>query len=86
MQYHTVKIQAKTTIKGIAKNPCANRALNQKEKTMTINIDFAAPLRARFINARQSGGNTYNETRSMSQKRVAARQYAADVRARRNGG
>lgn len=53
---------------------------------MTINIDFAAPLRARFINARQSGGNTYNETRSMSQKRVAARRYAADVRARKNGG
>lgn len=50
------------------------------------NIDFAAPLRARFLRSRLTEGNTFNATRSMDQKRRAARQYAADVRARRNGG
>lgn len=52
----------------------------------TANTDFGARDRARLLRSRPTEGNTFNETRSMDKKRRAACQYAADVRARRNGG
>lgn len=45
----------------------------------TANTDFGAPHRARLLRSRTTEGNQYNESRSMSQKRRAARQYAASV-------
>ena len=45
----------------------------------TANTDFGARDRARLLRSRPTEGNTFNATRSMSQKRRAARQYAASV-------
>ena len=53
---------------------------------MTVQIDFGAPIRARLIRSRKTDGNQYNESREMSQKRKAAKGYAADVRRRLFGG
>lgn len=53
---------------------------------LTVQKDFGAPFRARLIGSRKGEPNQFNESRSMAQKRKAARDYAADVRRRMFGG